>query len=143
MMDDFRILPADKQHFHFLEKHDNHICRDMLKRKIEDSEVLIIELNGTCIGWLRYGLFWDGIPFMNMLFVLNGYRGKGYGRLLVGFWEKWLQEKGYKRFLTSTLANEDAQHFYRKLGYTDIGGFILPSEPLEIILMKDMPDEAV
>lgn len=143
MMDDLRILPANGLHFSFLEEHDNHISRDILKRKIEDNEIMIMELNGTSIGWLRYSLFWDGIPFMNMLFVLNGYRGKGYGRLLVGFWETWQQEKGYKRFLTSTQANEDAQHFYRKLGYADIGGFILPSEPLEIILMKDMADEAV
>jgi len=97
-----------------------------------------MELSGTCIGWLRYSLFWDEIPFMNMLYFIEEHRRKGYGRLLVKYWESMLLDKGFKKFLTSTLATEEAQHFYRKLGYTDIGGFILPLEPLEVLLMKDM-----
>ena len=38
--------------------------------------------------------------------------------------------------LTSTLADETAQHFYRKLGYRDTGSLLLPNEALEIILIK-------
>lgn len=79
---------------------------------------------------------------MNMLFFLEDYRQKGYGKSLVDYWEKILIAKGHKRFLTSTLANEDAQHFYRKMGYRDIGGFVLPLEPLEIMLMKDITQDA-
>ena len=40
--------------------------------------------------------------------------------------------------LTSTLSNEQAQFFYRKNGYTDCGSLLLPEEPLEIILRKDL-----
>lgn len=138
-MNDMEILPAKEIHLYFLEEHDIHISKETLIKKIREDEVLIMLLNGTCIGWLRYGLFWDKIPFMNMLYFLPDYRRKGYGTLLVNYWENMLIEKGFKRFLTSTLANEDAQHFYRRQGYTDIGGFIMPSEPLEIMLMKDMP----
>ena len=32
--------------------------------------------------------------------------------------------------------NEDAQHFYRKMGYKEIGGFTYLEEPLEIIFHK-------
>ena len=46
--------------------------------------------------------------------------------------------KGYNRVLTSTLSNEQAQFFYRKLGYTDAGAILLPDEPLEIILLKNL-----
>lgn len=49
-----------------------------------------------------------------------------------------MRPRGYKYALTSTLSNEDAQHFYRKRGYKDCGSLILPGEPLEIILIKDM-----
>lgn len=40
--------------------------------------------------------------------------------------------------MTSTLSNENAQHFYRKLGYRDSGGLLLPNEPLEIIFVKNL-----
>jgi hypothetical protein len=42
---------------------------------------------------------------------------------------------GYHEVLTSTQVNETAQHFYRKLGYIDVGGFLLPSEPNEELLL--------
>ena len=129
-------------HLSFLQENDNHISKEILERKIEGNEIWIMELNGTCIGWLRYSLFWDEIPFMNMLYFLEDYRRKGYGKCLVTYWEKELMKKGHKRFLTSTLANEDAQHFYRRMGYRDIGGFIIPPETLEIILMKDITQDA-
>ena len=78
------------------------------------------------------------MPFMNMLYVLEGERGKGYGKELVVFWENEMRQKGYDRVLTSTLSNEQAQFFYRKLGYTDSGSLLLPDEPLEIIFLKEI-----
>jgi len=43
-------------------------------------------------------------------------------------------------FLTSTQVNEDAQHFYRKLGYKDCGGFVIDvpgyEQPMEMFLIK-------
>lgn len=44
--------------------------------------------------------------------------------------------EGHTLAMTSTLSNEGAQHFYRKMGYTDIGGFLIHNEPLEILLIK-------
>ena len=49
-----------------------------------------------------------------------------------------MKEKGYDDVLTSTLSNEEAQHFYRKLGYKDIGGFVYSNEPLEIVFQKEL-----
>ena len=88
------------------------------------------------VGWLRYNLFWDNTPFMNMLYFLEDYRGRGYGSKLVSFWEDEMKNKGYKLVLTSTQSNEDAQFFYRKIGYIDNGSFQLPDEPVELILYK-------
>jgi len=48
-------------------------------------------------------------------------------------------KSGNDLVLTSTLSNEQAQHFYRKLGYKDCGCLLLESEPsLEIILCKKL-----
>jgi len=47
-----------------------------------------------------------------------------------------MKEEGYDLVMTSTLSNEYAQHFYRKLGYKDSGSLLLENEPLEIIFAK-------
>lgn len=73
---------------------------------------------------------------MNMLYFLEEYRGKGYGRQLTVFWEEEMRNNGFKMVLTSTLSNEQAQFFYRKIGYTDCGSLLLPKKPLEIIMRK-------
>jgi len=47
-------------------------------------------------------------------------------------------EKGYGTAMTSTQANETSQHFYRKLGYRDMGGFTPFGEEYEIIMGKQL-----
>lgn len=39
---------------------------------------------------------------------------------------------------TSSLSNENTQHFYRKLGYKDSGCLLLKFEPSEIIFTKEI-----
>ncbi len=39
--------------------------------------------------------------------------------------------------MTSSLSNEAAHYFYRKLNYVDSGALLLPEEPLEIIFCKE------
>lgn len=86
---------------------------------IQRGRILVAEDSGKPIGWLRWGLFWDEIPFMNMLTVLSSNRGQGIGRALVTDWEKRMSRAGHSQVLTSTLADESAQNFYRAMGYTD------------------------
>ena len=121
-----------------LSEHDKHISKEELENSVRLKRILVLFVDGIFVGWLRYNLFWDNMPFMNMLYVLEGLRGKGYGKELVTFWENEMRRKGYDRVLTSTLSNEQAQFFYRKLGYTDAGSLLLPNEPLEIIFLKNL-----
>ena len=74
---------------------------------------------------------------MNMLYLLDNERGKGNDSRLVIFWENEMK-KNYEFVLTSTQSNEEAQFFYRKIGYVDSGALLLPNEPLEIILYKKL-----
>ncbi|GHU36934.1 hypothetical protein FACS1894105_08140 [Clostridia bacterium] len=73
---------------------------------------------------------------MNMLYVLDGYRGAGTGKKLTLFWEDQMRAKGYETVMTSTQQNETAQHFYTHLGYRSIGGFMQDSGEYEIIFQK-------
>lgn len=94
------------------------------------------EENEKFIGWLRYNLFWDNTPFMNMVYLLDESRGKGYGKQLVSYWENEMKKQGYEVVMTSTASDEYAQHFYHKQGYKTIGGFLLGEDPYEMILPK-------
>jgi ribosomal protein S18 acetylase RimI-like enzyme len=130
------IRHAERKDFLWLKKNDRHIAENTLQIKIENKEIYIVEEKEEPIGWLRFNLFWDSIPFMNMLYLLEEYRNKGIGKKLVNYWEDEMKTKGYKTVLTSTQSNENAQHFYRKIGYTEIGGFKYLEDPFEVIFMK-------
>lgn len=132
------IRYASENDFAVLKKYDKHIDRSELKNSIKAKRVLIMFDNDIFIGWLRFNLFWDNIPFMNMLYFIESYRGKGNGKQLVDFWENEMRNHQYKMVMTSTQSNEQAQFFYRKNGYIDCGSLLLPDEPLEIIMLKNL-----
>lgn len=133
-----KIRTAVKSDVDFLLKYDRHISEKELHSVIGLGRVFIAEEEGQFIGWLRWGLFWDNTPFLNMLYLLQNYRNRGYGKELVLYWENLMKESQYPIVMTSTLSNENAQHFYRKLNYTDAGSLIRKGEPLEIIFVKEL-----
>ncbi len=123
----------------FLSEHE-HISPERLEDKIDSGQVYIYLADRSPVGWLRFSYFWDLIPFMDMLFVLEERRGRGIGRDLVLQWESDMFQSGADLVLTSTQVDEKAQHFYRKLGYRDCGALFLPIQlPAEIFLCKTRP----
>lgn len=121
-----------------LAQYDKHISREEMNDIIQRDRIYIAEDDGQFAGWLRYNLFWDNIPFMNLLYVLEKYRGKGLGKELVMFWERRMNQQGYQTLMTSSQADEYAQHFYFRLGYEAVGGFRLDGSPFEVIFSKSI-----
>lgn len=130
------IYIAGKDLSEIIASYDIHVSKEVLVQSINMGNVIIAEDQGELLGWLRYNLFWDNTPFMNMLFILAKARGKGIGSQLVTYWEKLMESTGYNMVMTSTQSDEYAQHFYQKLGYQVVGGFLLRDAPYEIILNK-------
>ena len=131
---------ASQKNFQWLSvaEKNHEITSLMLKRKIRDKEIILVKADNKVIGWLRFGFFWDEIPFMNMLGLDEEYRKKGIGKKLVQFWESEMKKRKFKMVMTSSQSNEDAQHFYRKIGYADAGSLTPPKEPLEVIFIKKL-----
>ena len=132
------IRYANENDIEIISKYDKHISKEELANIIKLKRVIVMYEVDKFVGWLRYNLFWDNTPFMNMLYLLDNERGKGNGSRLVIFWENEMKQKNYEFVLTSTQSNEEAQFFYRKIGYVDSGALLLPNEPLEIILYKKL-----
>jgi ribosomal protein S18 acetylase RimI-like enzyme len=109
-------------------------------QKVRDQMGYILLVNDEPVGLLRYNLFWDEHPFCTMLYVREGKQRAGYGKAMMGFWEKEMQQRGHKMLLTSTQVDEEAQHFYRKLGYQDAGSLLITipeyQQPMELFLVK-------
>ncbi len=129
---------ATKEDIDILTANDKHVDKQEMLNLISLKRVYVMEEDGKFIGWLRYNLFWDHIPFMNMICLNDSERGKGYGRKFVEFWEDEMRKLGYKKVMTSTASDEFAQHFYIKLGYSTIGGFIPFGEKFEMMLSKKL-----
>ena len=132
------VRPAALIDLDWVAAHDHHVARDVLEMRIRQGRVLIAEVDGEPVGWLRWNLFWDNTPFMNLLYLLDGYRGQGLGKALMNRWEADMAAMGYKRVVTSTQSDEDAQHFYRRFGYRDAGALLLPGEPAELLFRKEL-----
>lgn len=133
-----KIKIAEESEVEILSKYEKHIRKEELKASVLAGRVLVAEQEEKLVGWLRWNLFWDNTPFLNMLYVLEEYRNQGYGKRMVLSWEKRMKKDGYQLVMTSTLSNEMAQHFYRKLHYVDSGALLLPGEALEIIFTKEI-----
>jgi ribosomal protein S18 acetylase RimI-like enzyme len=133
------IRLAAKQDIDFLVQHDRHLTRSAMLDKIHRNEVYIIEHESEPIGWARYNLFCDLIPFLTNINVLENHRRQGFGSQLIRRWEEQMRDRGFTYVLTSTQADEDAQFFYRKVGYSDSGSMLFPGQAAtEIVLSKKL-----
>ncbi len=137
------ILPATEVHLPALLQHDRHISETELWNLVARGRILVAEDKGTFCGWLRWNLFWDNTPFMNMLYVLEPYRGTGLGTKLTAYWEYSMEALGYPTVMTSTASDEYAQHFYQKLGYETVGGFTPFGDPYVLILAKKLAGDTL
>lgn len=120
-------------------KDDTHIRPDRLDKCILDELVYVLWDGGTIVGVLRYSLFWQSVPFLDLLYLDEAYRGKGHGRQMMNHWEDAMRAMGYSYVMLSTQADETAKYFYEKLGYRRIGAFLPPEqEAEELMYLKEL-----
>ena len=119
---------------------DRHLPEAGFDEKVRKKQGYVLLDGDKIAGVLRYNLFWDNTPFCTLIFIDEAFRGKGYGKSLIEYWESDMKQQGYGMLITSTQVDEDAQHFYRKLGYKDCGGFVVDvpgyEQPMEMIMIK-------
>ena len=123
---------------------DRHLDAAEFARKVRDGMGFVLTVGGKPTGILRWSLFWDSIPFCNLLYVKIDHQRKSFGRRLAAHWEKEMRTRGHDLVMTSTQSDEAAQRFWRRLGYRDCGGLTLPfpghEQPTELILGKALGD---
>jgi ribosomal protein S18 acetylase RimI-like enzyme len=113
---------------------------EKLRAQIRDGRLRIIESAGEPVGFIKFYVLWEMLPFIEVLVVREDRRRRGIGRDAVRSWEREMAGRSFRRVITSTQADETAQEFWRRIGYRDCGSLMLPGWPAELFLFHDIGD---
>jgi ribosomal protein S18 acetylase RimI-like enzyme len=87
----------------------------------EKKRVIFIALvRGGIVGFLVANKPYGGVSFAPWLGVKKESQGKGIGRRLMSYWEKWAKRKGAHSLLLST-SGKQTKNFYIKCGFKFFG----------------------
>lgn len=136
-MDIRTVTNNDKE---FVMRIDKHVDDTGYANRVYTKSGYVVWEGNVRIGIITHCVLWDNLPFMNLIFIKEEYRNKGYATQAIFEWENEMRRQGYKMTLISTQADETAQHLYRKSGYIDCGGLVFYNtpfdQPMEIFFRK-------
>lgn len=115
-------------------QYDRHIHPDKLEECIHNNLVYSLWVDHKVAGILRYNLFWQSVPFLDLLYIDESCRGRGFGSKMMKIWEDFMKQMGYSCVMLSTQADETAKFFYEKIGYQRIGAFLPPEQDADEIM---------
>ena len=115
-------------------KYDRHIPVERVRACIQSGQLDVLCEGENILGILCWNLFWQSIPFLDLLYIDGSCRGRGYGRQMMAHWEASMKTMGYTYVMLSTQEDEDAKFFYEKLGYRRIGAFLPPEQDADEIM---------
>jgi hypothetical protein len=91
---------------------------------------------GIPVGFLKFYVLWENLPFLEVIILREDCRG--LGREAVRQWEREMAARSFTRAVISTQADETAQGFWRRIGYGDCGSLNLPGRPIELFMFRDI-----
>ncbi len=101
---------------------DGYLPKEVVARKIELGECFLVEVDHEKVGYLRLEYLWSLVPYIALIHVKEGRRGKGYSRVLLHYVVKTLREKGHDCLYSSSQADEPApQAWHRHMGFEECG----------------------
>lgn len=115
----------------FVMEVDSHVTGLQYEQRVYTKTGYVIWEGGNRAGLMHYSVLWDHLPFLNLIYVQEAYRNRGIATEAMRLWEADMKAQGYKMVLLSTQVDEDAQHFYRKIGYMDCGALLMNGTPFE------------
>lgn len=95
---------------------------EVIKRKIEQREVIVAEKAGQLVGYLRLEYLWSSVPYIGFVWVVGDQRRQGIGRAILHVLEDILREQGHTTLYSSSQANEpEPQAWHRHVGFEECG----------------------
>lgn len=120
-MSEIHVRFANQGDLEFVSQ-DHYIPVEVVSRKIDLKEVVIAELDGQPIGYLRLDYLWSTIPYIALIAVDPSHRRMGVGKTVLDFVIKDLSGRNYEWLYSSSQADEpEPQAWHRHLGFQDCG----------------------
>jgi N-acetylglutamate synthase-like GNAT family acetyltransferase len=95
---------------------------EVIKRKVEQREIIVAEKAGQLVGYLRLEYLWSTVPYIALIWVVEDQRQQGIGFRLLHYLENVLREQGHTALYSSSQANEPApQAWHRHAGFEECG----------------------
>ena len=101
MMFDIRYANETDRSFWFTL--DEHISESEFLLKVRDKRGYIILDDETPIGIMRYNLFWDIIPCLTFIYIVDDFQKKGLGKRAMQYWENTSFEQPEELVLSKVL----------------------------------------
>ena len=100
----------------------HHIPTEVVKRKIEQQEIVVAERRGVPIGYTRLEFLWSTVPYIGLIWVLPEHRRQGAGKAMLGYIESFLRKKGHDQLFSSSQVDEpQPQAWHRHVGFRECG----------------------
>ena len=113
---------ADSEDLTWCGSQDESVDQEALEGKIPRKEILIAELAGKRVGYLRLEYLWSKIPYIGPVRVNQEQRGQGVGQAMLRTLEEFLRESEFRVLMSSSQVNEPrAQEWHRKMGFQECG----------------------
>jgi ribosomal protein S18 acetylase RimI-like enzyme len=132
------LRAATERDFAFLRAFSAGPDDEKLRAQIRDGRLRIIESAGEPVGFIKFYVLWEVLPFIEVIMVREDRRRCGIGRDAVRSWEREMAARSFRRALISTQADETAQEFWRRIDYRDCGSITLPGRPAELFMFHDI-----
>lgn len=87
---------------------DRYLPSEVVARKIALDEVIVAEVEGERVGYLRLEYLWSTVPYVALIDVLEAHRGRGIGKALLAFAVDFLRGRGHAALYSSFQSNEPA-----------------------------------
>jgi GNAT superfamily N-acetyltransferase len=98
------------------------IPRAIQRRMIAEGDVLVAEVGGAPVGFLRLEWIWSKIPFIALIRVLPTHRRRGVGTVLLAHLEAQLRERGHALLYSSAESPAaESQAWHRHKGFEECG----------------------
>lgn len=100
----------------------HYIPTEVVKRKIEQQEIVVAERRGVPVGYARLEYLWSTVPYIGLIWVLPEHRRQGAGKAMLGYIESFLREKGHDQLFSSSQVDEpQPQAWHRHVGFRECG----------------------
>lgn len=142
-MADYVAEYAGRDAVEWLIQHDPYVSPQWAGRCLALGEYIVArDKGGELCGFIRYSMFWGGIPYMDMVRVPDpALRHKGIGSIMYRFWEKKMREAGARVLMTSSTAHEkEPQEWHKRNGFLPSGRltFGVVQDEAEIFFIKQI-----